>query len=191
MNTNGSESRNVKKLILPIFIIAVVVAACSPTDPNEIFVQGKWTAAGDLGDGHSWYLEWTFDNGSFEMVGYPPIHQAGKYRLTASEGDTITLELYDQQGDLSTADRTIVVVIDSVSDKGVGISPDQLAEMTVRFKTSVPKSLVRIRMGVGLYIVQYLVQAMNGQIGITSEPGKGSTFWFTLPVAEEGASTDS
>ena len=105
------------KRLIYLALPCLLLAACSPTDPNEKLIQGKWMAAGDLGEGHSWYLEWTFNGGSFEMSGYPPIYQTGQYRVRASESDTITLELYNQEGDLSTDDRAITIVIDSANDQ--------------------------------------------------------------------------
>jgi signal transduction histidine kinase len=39
--------------------------------------------------------------------------------------------------------------------------------------------------GLGLYISREIVQAHGGAMGMESEPGKGSTFWFTLPADQE------
>jgi len=102
--------------LLFLAICSLLFVACGPIDSNEKFIQGKWTAAGDLGEGHSWYLEWTFDNETFELVGYPPLSQSGKYHMVESKDSTLTLELTDQKGDLPTDDRTIVIVIDSTNN---------------------------------------------------------------------------
>ncbi|MBZ0292022.1 MAG: HAMP domain-containing histidine kinase, partial [Anaerolineae bacterium] len=36
--------------------------------------------------------------------------------------------------------------------------------------------------GLGLYLAKAIIEAHNGTIGIDSKPGKGSTFWFRLPL---------
>jgi signal transduction histidine kinase len=45
--------------------------------------------------------------------------------------------------------------------------------------------------GTSLYIFKHAIEGMGGTFGFESEPGQGSTFWFTLPIAEPEASADS
>ncbi len=100
---------------LAILLIPLLVA-CGPADPNEKFIQGTWTASGAIDDGHAWFLDWTFKDGSFEVTGYPPLHQTGKYQIVSSDGDTLTLKLTDQQGDWPTDDREMTIFIDTANE---------------------------------------------------------------------------
>ena len=63
-----------------------------------------------------------------------------------------------------------------VSDTGCGIPKDKQKSIFGRFV-----KLNSFEQGTGLSICQTLVEHMGGTIGVDSEEGKGSTFWFTLP----------
>ncbi|MCC8171442.1 MAG: response regulator [Parabacteroides sp.] len=65
-----------------------------------------------------------------------------------------------------------------VSDTGKGIKKENLPHVFERFAKF--DSFIQ-GTGLGLSICQTIVQHLQGEIGVDSEPGKGSTFWFTVP----------
>jgi signal transduction histidine kinase len=67
----------------------------------------------------------------------------------------------------------------AVQDQGPGIPQDVLKHLFVPFFTTKPRGT-----GLGLAISQRMVQAMGGQIEVTSQPGEGSTFTSLLPAFE-------
>ena len=71
----------------------------------------------------------------------------------------------------------------SIIDKGPGIPPDKLLHLFDRFYRVDSSGSQYSGLGLGLYISSEIIKKHNGQIGVESELGKGSTFWFTLPVA--------
>ncbi len=71
-----------------------------------------------------------------------------------------------------------------VQDEGIGI-PEEDQEAIFESFYRVDSSLKRSTQGagLGLFLVRAIVQAMGGDIWVQSEPGKGSAFYFTLPIA--------
>lgn len=72
-----------------------------------------------------------------------------------------------------------------VVDHGIGIAPeDQTMLFTQFFRSEVEEVREHKGWGLGLCVVKSLAELMNGETGYETEPGKGSTFWFTLPLAK-------
>ncbi len=73
----------------------------------------------------------------------------------------------------------------SVADDGNGIPPDQHKHIFEKFGQTESGSQHRHSTGIGLAFCRLAVEAHGGKIGVQSELGKGSTFWFTLSICEQ------
>jgi signal transduction histidine kinase/ActR/RegA family two-component response regulator len=71
----------------------------------------------------------------------------------------------------------------SVVDTGMGLRPDQVAALFQPFNRLGQESGAQEGTGIGLVFTRRLVELMKGEIGVTSTPGVGSTFWITLSTA--------
>ncbi len=96
----------------------------------------------------------------------------------------------------SEPDRTVTVRVSAakgqarveVRDEGPGLTPEQQTRLFERFYR-VPgieqRSGSGVGLGLGLHICKTIIERHDGTVGVESAPGKGSVFWFTLPLADE------
>ncbi len=72
----------------------------------------------------------------------------------------------------------------SVSDEGIGIAKEDQKRIFSKFFRA--ESVYKFQtqgLGLRLYLAKAIVEASGGKIGFTSQKGKGSTFWFILPIS--------
>jgi PAS domain S-box-containing protein len=99
------------------------------------------------------------------------------------EGGNIEVKAQTLKGDKSRKKADMVMV--SVTDSGIGIAPKDHKSVFEKFKqvgdtlTDKPKGT-----GLGLPICKEIIEHYGGKIWVESELGKGSTFFFTLPMAQ-------
>lgn len=100
-----------------------------------------------------------------------------------TERGSVTLRLRELNVD---ADRVRLRV--EVTDTGIGIDPQVLPNLFSPFAQADPSIGRRYGgTGLGLSICRELVTLMGGSIGADSEPGRGSTFWFEVPLQRTAA----
>ena len=109
------------------------------------------------------------DENRIDQVIVNLVNNAMKY---ASESDEIYL-IIDKSGKMAKV---------SVKDSGPGISPDKIPHLFDRYYRADPEGIQYSGLGLGLYISAEIIRKHNGEIGVDSQLGKGSTFWFTLPI---------
>ena len=72
-----------------------------------------------------------------------------------------------------------------VTDTGVGLMPDQISRLFQPFEQAETYTTRQFGgTGLGLSICKRLVELMGGELGVESRSGKGSSFWFRVPIEE-------
>lgn len=86
---------------------------------------------------------------------------------------------------LEHEENNTVTLCISVTDTGIGLSEDQKKQLFHAFNQANPSITRKFGgTGLGLVICKRIVEQMHGTIDLESEPGVGTTFWFTLQAAK-------
>jgi PAS domain S-box-containing protein len=110
------------------------------------------------------------DRNRIEQVIINFLSNAIKY---SPQADTVVISTFTDQGHVSVC----------VEDFGIGISPEHQSRIFSRFfRVSGSKENTYPGIGLGLYISSEIIRRQGGKIWIESEEGKGSRFYFRLPV---------
>ena len=111
------------------------------------------------------------------------VHNAIKF--TPRGGQVLVTASVVEEGEGGRPARTVVI---EVRDTGVGIAKIDLPRVFERFyKSDRARTRDGSGTGLGLAIARHIVETHGGRLWVKSKEGKGSSFFFSLPVGEEGA----
>lgn len=95
------------------------------------------------------------------------------------DGGSVTFEMYQQK----IPNSKNIFLIAKISDTGIGMSKEYIENMYSKFTRETDSRINKVPgYGLGLSIVKYLTDIMNGHIDVESELGKGTTFTITLEI---------
>jgi len=160
---NMSKLRhNEIKLNKKVFVMSELLNACC----NPVSIMGKHAIniTGDL------TLKVLADESSIDQVVVNLLNNAVKY---AAQSSKINFNI--------EKDGKMVKI--SISDDGPGIPRDVLPHLFNRYYRVRYAGYQASGLGLGLYICAEIIKRHGGVIDVKSELGRGSTFWFTLPMA--------
>jgi len=122
-------------------------------------------------------------NDNYHFEGLPAAFSRALYNLVGnavkftSDGK-ITLSLDIQPGNSDIAQMTV-----SVKDTGIGIAPENQQRIFENFETAIPSEIsADMGTGLGLPIAKLAVEQQGGKLELESTLGKGSRFYFTIPL---------
>jgi signal transduction histidine kinase len=157
-----------------------------------------------MNEGHLKLRHSTFAVGQLLHTCCPHVREAGVYELIVDSAEP--LEVY---ADEQMIDQVLVNLINnaakyaagskqihltarkqggmariSVKDHGPGIPKDKQVRLFDRYYQVHSEGFQNSGLGLGLYICKQIIKKHGGHIGVESEEGRGSEFWFTLPLAD-------
>jgi signal transduction histidine kinase/CheY-like chemotaxis protein len=105
-----------------------------------------------------------------------------------TEKGGVSIEVVVKLGHLQAENSNVMPLRFEVADTGIGIAESVRERLFQKFSQADSSMTRRFGgTGLGLAICKQLVELMHGEIGVTSRPGHGSTFWFEIPFEKSAA----
>jgi len=117
--------------------------------------------------------------GNYDLLLQVLTNLVGNALKFTSQGGKVTIRAYHLRPDADLAGQAVRV---EVADTGMGIAPEDQEKIFERFVRVENRVHTLEGTGLGLCIVNDIVQKHDSRIHVVSEVGVGSTFWFDLPV---------
>ena len=153
----------------------------------QFTIQKKWFILSELVNACCNHITLA---GSHEVV----ISGDKTLKAYADEGtiDQVIVNFVNNAIKYAPASKEILVIIEregagvklSVKDRGPGIPPEQVPFLFNRYYQAGKQNYRNPGLGLGLYICSEIIKRHGGKIGVESEVGYGTAFWFTLPDSE-------
>jgi signal transduction histidine kinase len=115
------------------------------------------------------HLQITADKTQVEQVIINLLNNAVKY---TPSGGNIVVKIEKQENEVKV----------TVIDTGIGISEDKTPYIFERYYRGDHPVLNVSGLGLGLFTSREIIKSHDGEMGVSSQEGKGSAFWFTLPL---------
>ena len=156
-----------------------------PFEPRKLFGEAVEIVLGQIEDKGLWLSQDISPDLPEKLLGDGPrVRQVllnllgNAIKFTEKGGVTLTVKASPRPND-----EPGVMLCVAVSDTGVGVAPELAERLFERFIQADQTTTRRHGgSGLGLAISRQLVEMMDGRIGVTSQPGQGSTFWFEVPL---------
>lgn len=119
-------------------------------------------------------IKFTGENGNIIIQAL--LHQKGK--KISDEAKEVGIEWFIDE-DIEDIDNSLLV---AVTDSGAGINTEQIGKLFNKFSQAKSMFVQKGGTGLGLAITKSIIESHGGIVGVSSIEGRGSTFYFTLPI---------